>query len=92
MPPVVAVEGLGLGESGLSGQPVAFGFGAAGVLGGEQGREEAELAGGGVLDGPSGHASGQWQVAGEFHDLFGGGLLRLPGGPFRWCRGHLSSM
>ena len=50
------------------------GFGAAGVLGGEQGREEAELAGGGVLDGPSGHASGQWQVAGELHDLFGGGL------------------
>lgn len=72
--PVVPVKFFGLGEAGLSEQPVPFGFGAAGVLGPEQGREEAELAGGGVLDGPSEHASGQWQVAGEFHDLFGGGL------------------
>ena len=43
--PVVPVKFFGLGEAGLSEQPVPFGFGAAGVLGGEQGREEAELAG-----------------------------------------------
>ena len=60
--PIVAVEGLGLGESGLFEQPVAFGFGATGVLGHEQAGEEAELARGRVLDGLSEHASGQRQV------------------------------
>lgn len=49
--PVVAVQGLVLGEAGLSGQPPPFGFGPAGVLGLEQVGEEAELARGRVLDG-----------------------------------------
>lgn len=75
MPPVVAVQGLVLGEAGLSGQP-PFGFGPAGVLGLEQVGEEAELARGRVLDGLPEHAVCQRQVAGEVHDLFRRGLVK----------------
>ncbi len=76
MPPVAAVQGLVLGEAGLSGQPPPFGFGPAGVLGLEQVGEEAELARGRVLDGLLEHAVCQRQVAGEAHDLFRRGLVQ----------------
>lgn len=72
--PVVAVQGLVLGEAGLSGQPPPFGFGPAGVLGLEQVGEEAELARGRVLDGLPEHAVRQRQVARQGHDLSGCGL------------------
>lgn len=75
MPPVVAVQGLVLGEAGLSGQPPPFGPGAARVFLLEQVGEEAELARGRVLDGVAQHAVGQWQVPREFHDPFGRGLV-----------------
>lgn len=70
--PVVAVQGLVLGEAGLSGQP-PFGFGPAGVLGLEQVGEEAELARGRVLDGLPEHAVRQRQVARQGRDLSGCG-------------------
>ena len=73
---VVAVQGLVLGEAGLSERPPPFGFGPAGVLGLEQVGEEAELAWGRVLDGLPEHAVRQRQVAGEAHDLFRRGLVK----------------
>lgn len=72
--PVVAVQGLVLGEAGLSERPPPFGFGPAGVLGLEQVGEEAELAWGRVLDGLPEHAVRQRQVARQGHDLSGCGL------------------
>ena len=65
--PVVSLQGLALGEPGLSGQPPPFGFGPARVLLLEQVGQEAELAGRGVPDGLPGHAVCQRQVAGEAH-------------------------
>ena len=75
MPPVVSLQGLALGEPGLSGQPPPFGFGPARVLLLEQVGQEAEPAGRGFLQGLPGHAVCQRQVAGEAHDLSGCGLV-----------------
>lgn len=74
--PVVSLQGLALGEPGLSGQPPPFGFGPARVLLLEQVGQEAELAGRGVLQGLLEHAVCQRQVAGESHDLFRRGLVK----------------
>ena len=83
MTPVVSLQGLALGEPGLSGQP-PFGFGPARVLLLEQVGQEAELAGRGVLQGLPGHAVCQRQVAGEAHDLFRRGLVKNAAAALPW--------
>jgi hypothetical protein len=84
---------LAWGEARVLQQSQALGSLAAQVLGAQQFGEQAELARSGALDGGFEHASGQRQVAGEFHDLLDGRFAHgspASGATYRFLRrvGH----